>query len=60
MHPIAVTALHTARGRGSGAEITARNAWAYWFRNGKIIRVEIYRSMPEARAAAGVEPTAES
>ena len=32
---LAVTALHTARGRESGAEITARNAWAYWFRKGK-------------------------
>ena len=52
---LAATALHTARGRESGAEITARSAWAYWFRRGKIIRVEIYNSMAEARAAAGVK-----
>ena len=53
---LAATARHTARGRESGAEITVQQAWAYWFRKGKIIRVEIYSSMTEARAAAGVEP----
>ena len=53
---LAATARHTARGGESGAEITTQQAWAYWFRKGKIIRVEIYSSMAEARAAAGVEP----
>ena len=53
---LAATARHTARGRESGAEVTVQQAWAYWFRKGKIIRVEIYNSMAEARAAAGVEP----
>jgi ketosteroid isomerase-like protein len=52
---LAATARHIARGRKSGAEITAQHAWAYWFRKGKIVRVEIYKSMAEARAAAGVE-----
>ena len=51
---LAATARHTARGRESGAEITHQQSWAYWFRKGKIIRVEIYNSMAEARAAAGV------
>ena len=50
---LAATALHTVRGRESGAEVTTRQAWAYWFRKGKIIRMEIYYSMEEARAAAG-------
>jgi ketosteroid isomerase-like protein len=53
---LAATARHTVRGRESGAEITAQQAWAYWFRKGKIIRVEIYNSMAEARDAAGVKP----
>jgi ketosteroid isomerase-like protein len=52
---LAATARHTARGRESGAEVTVQQAWAYWFRKGKITRVEIYSSMAEARAAAGVE-----
>jgi len=52
---LAATARHTVRGRDSSAEITAQQAWAYWFRKGKITRVEIYSSMAEARAAAGVD-----
>ena len=51
---LAATARHVVRGRESGAEVTTQQAWAYWFRKGKIIRVEIYNSMAEARAAAGV------
>ncbi|MGH7129504.1 MAG: hypothetical protein ACREIV_13120, partial [Planctomycetaceae bacterium] len=53
---LAATARHTARGRESGAQIATQQAWAYWFRKRKIIRVEIYNAIAEARAAAGVEP----
>ena len=52
---LVATALHTARGAESGAEVTTRQAWAYWFRKGKIIRIEIHSSIDDARAAAGAE-----
>lgn len=45
----------TARGAESGLELTEEWHWAYWFRQGKIVRVEIHRSLEDARAAAGVE-----
>jgi hypothetical protein len=51
---VAVSAHHTARGAGSGLELDRGMFYAYWFRRGKIIRVELHLSMDDAREAAGV------
>lgn len=52
---LAVEAAHTARGAGSGLELDRDMFYAYWFRRGKIIRVEMFSSMDDARDAAGVQ-----
>jgi ketosteroid isomerase-like protein len=43
----------TARGKGSGVEITARNATVNEFRDGRIARVDYYTTEEEALEAAG-------
>ena len=41
----------TGRGRGSGAEMEAGGAHLWTFRNGLVVRYEVYRDRDEARAA---------
>jgi ketosteroid isomerase-like protein len=43
----------TARGKGSGVEIKARNATVNEFRDGRIARVDYYTTEEEALEAAG-------
>jgi ketosteroid isomerase-like protein len=51
---LAVHARHTATGRGSGAELSLDLYYAYWFREGKVSRVEVHRDRAVAWRAAGV------
>jgi ketosteroid isomerase-like protein len=51
---LAVHARHTARGKESGAELTLDLYYAYWFRDGKVMRVEVHRDRDSAWRAAGV------
>jgi ketosteroid isomerase-like protein len=44
---------HRAVGRRSGVEVTTRYYNAYWFRENKIVRVELFRERPDALKAAG-------
>ena len=53
---LALRAKHTARGAESGVELTTDLFYAYWFRQEKVIRVEVHGSWEEARHAAGVRP----
>jgi uncharacterized protein len=50
----------TARGKGSGVEITARNATVNKFRDGRIARVDYYTTEEEALEAAGVADRGEA
>jgi ketosteroid isomerase-like protein len=51
---LALHARHTARGKGSGAELTLDLYYAYWFREGRVTRVEVHRDRETAWRAAGV------
>jgi ketosteroid isomerase-like protein len=44
----------SGRGRASGAPLETRLAHVWVFRNGKVIRSEIYRTVPEALEAVGL------
>ena len=46
-------ASHHGRGKGSGAEVSGRMGYLYDVRDGKVARVELFRSPEEALAAAG-------
>jgi ketosteroid isomerase-like protein len=48
-----LAATHQGRGRTSGAEVQGETGYLYWVRNGKIARVELYRSGAEALEATG-------
>jgi ketosteroid isomerase-like protein len=48
-----LTATHHGRGRASGAEVHGQTGYLYWVRDGKVARVELYRSGAEALEAAG-------
>jgi ketosteroid isomerase-like protein len=48
-----LAATHRGRGRASGVEVGGQTGYLYTVRNGKIVRVELYRSAAEAREAAG-------
>jgi ketosteroid isomerase-like protein len=50
---VLLTASHHGRGRTSGAEVHGQNGYVYGLRDGKIVRVELYRGMAEALKAAG-------
>ena len=52
---LAVHARHSARGKESGAEAAVELYYAYWFREGKAIRVEVYGDREPAWRAAGVD-----
>jgi ketosteroid isomerase-like protein len=50
-----VTAVdHRAVGRRSGAVVTTRYYNAYWIRQGKIARLELFRDRAEALEAVGI------
>jgi ketosteroid isomerase-like protein len=48
-----LAATHRGRGRTSGAEVQGQTGYLYGVRNGRIARVELYRSRAEALEAAG-------
>ena len=52
---LAVHARHSARGKESGAEVAVDLYYAYWFRAGKVIRVEVHAEQEPAWRAAGVD-----
>jgi hypothetical protein len=43
------------RGKGSGIEVEAGGAHLWWFRDGLVIRLKVYRDRDEARAALEAE-----
>jgi ketosteroid isomerase-like protein len=45
---------HSGRGRASGAEVHGRNGYLYTFRDGKIVRAELYAGRAEALEAVGL------
>lgn len=47
-------ATHHGRGRASGAEVHGQTGYLYRLRDGKIVRVELYRSPAEALEAVGL------
>jgi ketosteroid isomerase-like protein len=49
-----LNATHRGRGRSSGVEVQGQTGYLYKVRDGKIVRVELYRSPAEALEAAGV------
>jgi ketosteroid isomerase-like protein len=51
---VLIVAEHHARGRASGAEVQATFIWLYRLRDGRISRVEGFRSRQEAVEAAGL------
>jgi ketosteroid isomerase-like protein len=51
----AVATIHNiGRGKGSGVDIDMRTAVLYEFRDGKVVRVEVYGTRAEALEAAGL------
>lgn len=51
---VILVATHHGRGRTSGVEVHGQTGYLYRLRDGKIVRVELYRSRTEALEAAGV------
>jgi ketosteroid isomerase-like protein len=51
---VLVTARHGGHGRTSGAEVQARIAYLFGFRDGKIARLEIFSDRSEALEAVGL------
>ena len=51
---LAIHVRHTARGKGSGLEASLEIYYAYWFRQGKAVRAELYTDRESAWRAAGV------
>ena len=47
---------HRAVGRRSGVEVTTRYYNAYWIRQGKIVRLELFRERSSALEAVGASP----
>jgi ketosteroid isomerase-like protein len=47
-------ATHHGRGRSSGVEVRGQTGYVYTFRDGKIVRAELYRDRATALAAAGL------
>jgi ketosteroid isomerase-like protein len=47
-----LTVSHHGRGRTSGAEVRGQSGYLYWVRDGKIVRLEIYRTGARALEAA--------
>jgi ketosteroid isomerase-like protein len=55
---VVVAVDHHAVGRRSGAEVATRYYNAYWIRDGKIVRLELYRDRADALEAVGLEEEA--
>jgi ketosteroid isomerase-like protein len=51
---VLLVASHRGRGRSSGVEVQGRMSYLYRFRDGRIVRVELYRSADGALEAAGL------
>ena len=51
---VLLVATHHGRGRSSGVEVRAQTGYLYGLREGKIVRVELYRDRADALEAAGV------
>lgn len=51
---LALSAQHTARGKGSGIELSVELYYAYWFRADQVIRIEVHFDRDTAWRAAGV------
>ena len=51
---LALSARHAARGKGSGVEVALDLYYAYWFRDGKVLRIEVHFDRDTAWRAAGV------
>jgi ketosteroid isomerase-like protein len=51
---VLLIATHHGRGRTSGAEVHGQTGYLYRFRDGKIVRAELYPSPAEALEAAGL------
>jgi ketosteroid isomerase-like protein len=49
-----LSAIHRGRGRTSGAEVRGQMGYLYTVRDGRIVRVELYRSVAAALEAAGL------
>ena len=45
---------HHGAGRRSGVDVTTRYYNAYWLRQGKIVRLAVFRDRPEALQAVGL------
>jgi ketosteroid isomerase-like protein len=51
---VVVLTRYTGRGRGSGAAVDTQGAHLWTFRDGKVVRLEIFSSRSKALAAAGL------
>lgn len=51
---VLLVATHHGRGRTSGVEVRGQTGYLYKLRDGKIVRVELYRSRDGALEAAGL------
>jgi ketosteroid isomerase-like protein len=49
---VVVNARSTARGRASGATVEEDISLVYWCRNGRLVRLEVFRSQRDALEAA--------
>jgi ketosteroid isomerase-like protein len=54
---VVVTLDHRGVGRLSGVEVTTRYHNAYWFRESKIVRIELFRDRADALDAAKAQRT---
>lgn len=51
---VVVLMRHRGRGKRSGAEVEARTAYAFWVREGRIVRVELHDELAQALEAVGL------
>jgi ketosteroid isomerase-like protein len=51
---VLLVATHHGRGRTSGVDVRGQTGYLYTLRQGKIVRVELYRGRTEAISAAGL------
>ena len=51
---VVIILLMTAKGRGSGVEVTRRDGMVWTLRDGKVIRLDYFNTEEQARAAAGL------
>jgi uncharacterized protein len=53
---VLVLTRYMGRGKGSDVAVDTRGAHLWTFRDGKVVRLEVFSSRARARAAAGLEP----